>query len=212
MLYDMESGYRVFFLLILVVLMLAGAAGCLSVVSGPAPSSSQPASVQPSPAPGTGATIADLALQASDLPSDYLLRDRTAIGYGGISQLDHDLGWRQGYQVSFYRLDKKYDDMTDIIQLISTYAPENINAVYRIKRDALVPAGYNASGYQVPFPIIGDQSVAWRETAGSPQDNITSYSVIFVKNNVFEQITMEGTTTDYEVLKTIAQVAASRIP
>ena len=133
------------------------------------------------------------------------------VGYGGISQLDDDLGWRQGYQVSFYRLDRKHDDMTDIIQLISTYSPENINAVYRLKRDALVPAGYNASSYQVPFPIIGDQSVAWRETAGSPQDNITSYSVIFVKNNVFEQITMKGTTTDYEKLKTIAQVAATRV-
>ena len=212
MLYDMESGYRVFFLLILVVLMLAGAAGCLSVVSGPVPSSSQPASILPSPAPGTGATIADLALQASDLPSDYLLRDRTVIGYGGISQLDHDLGWQQGYRVSFYRLDKKHDEMTTISQQIGIYSPDNINAVYRLTENAIVPSGYNASSYQIPFPVIGDRSVAWRETAGSPQDNITSYSVIFVKNNVLERITMEGTTTDYEELQTIALDAAARIP
>jgi hypothetical protein len=211
MLYDMESGYRVVFLLILVVLMLTGAAGCLSSVSGPVPSSSQPASLQPSPAPATGVTIADLALQASDLPSDYLLRDRTVIGYGGISQLDHDLGWQQGYRVSFYRLDKKHDEMTAISQQISIYPPDNINAVYRLTRDAIVPSGYNASGYQIPFPVIGDQSVAWRETADRPKDNITSYSVIFVKNNVVEQITLEGTTTDYELLKTIAQDAAARI-
>ena len=55
------------------------------------------------------------------------------IGYGGISQLDQDLGWQQGYQVSFYRLDKKHDDMTTISQPISTYTPDNINAVYRVK-------------------------------------------------------------------------------
>ena len=44
-----------------------------------------------------------------------------------------------------------------------------------------------------------------------PNGDITSYSVIFVKKNVFEQMHMEGTTTDYEVLKTIAQTAAGRI-
>jgi len=211
MLYGMEYGYRGFFLMILCALVLSGSAGCLSGVFGPAPSPGQPATVPPSLTPGTNATIADLALQSSDLPSDYILRDRSMVGYGGISQLDHDLGWQQGYQVSYYRLDKKHNDMTDVSQLISTYTPDNINAVYRIKRDALIPAGYNAGGYQVPFPIIGDQSVAWRETAGSSQDDIISYSVIFVKNNVFEQITMEGTTTDYEMLKTIAQTAAGRI-
>ena len=84
------------------------------------------------------------------------------VGYGGISQLDHDLGWRQGYQVSFYRLDRKHDDMTDIIQLISTY-PENINAVYRLKQETLIPDGYNASGFQIPSPII--RTRAWHGRA-----------------------------------------------
>jgi len=208
----MESGYQVFFLLILCVMVMAGSAGCISVVTGPAPPSGQPISVQPSPAPGTGATIADLALQASDLPSDYILRDRSVIGYGGISQLDHDLDWQQGYRTSFYRLDKKHDDMTTISQQISIYPPDNINAVYRLTGNAIVPSGYNASGYQIPFPTIGDQSVAWRETADSPQDTITSYNVIFVKNTVLERITLEGTTTDYELFRTIAQDAATRIP
>jgi hypothetical protein len=209
--YGMEYGYRVFFILALCTIVSAGSAGCLSSVFGPAPSYNQPAAVVPSPttAPSTG--ISDLALQPTDLPSDYILLDRSLIAYGGISQLDRDLGWRQGYQVSFYRLDKKHDDMTDVSQQISMYTPENINEVFRIKRDALMPAGDNTSGYQIPFPIIGDQSVAWRDSVVGPNGDITSYSVIFVKKNVFEQMHMEGTTTDYEVLKTIAQTAAGRI-
>jgi len=207
----MECGYRALFLMILCIVVSAGSAGCLSGVFGPAPSYNQPAAVTPSPAITASPSIDSLALQPADLPSDYILRDRSLVAYGGISQLDRDLGWRQGYEVSYYRLDKKHDDRTDVSQLISTYTPENLNEVYRIKRDALVPAGYNTTGYQVPFPIIGDQSIAWKETTGSPQGDITSYSVIFVKNNVFEQISMEGTTTDYEVLKSLAQLAAAKI-
>jgi hypothetical protein len=158
-----------------------------------------------------GTAISDRALQLADIPPGYILRDRSVVAYGGISQLDRDLGWRQGYQVSFYRLDKKHDDLTDLSQVISIYPTENMNEVFRIQRDALMPAGYNASGYQVPFPIIGDQSVAWKESTGNPPGNVTSYTVIFVKNNVFEQIRMAGTTTDYEVLKNITQLAAGRI-
>lgn len=207
----MEYRYRVFFLLILVVLVSAGSAGCLSSVFGPAPTYNQPATATPSQTPAANATIDEMALQPADLPSDYILRDRSLVAYGGISQLDRDLGWRQGYEVSYYRMDKKHDDMTNVIQQISTYTQENINEVYRIKRDALVPAGYNTSGYQVPFPVIGDQSLAWKESTGNSPGDITAYSVIFVKSNVFEQISMKGTTTDYEVLKTLAQAAAGRI-
>jgi hypothetical protein len=211
MVYDMEHGYRVCILLVLCMLSAAGSAGCLSGVFGPAPSYHQSATPAPSQPPAASATIADEALQPADLPSDYILRDRSMVAYGEVSQLDRDLGWRQGYEISYYRLDKKHDDMTDISQLISTYTPENINEVYRIKHDALVPGGDNASGYQVPFPIIGDQSSAWKHSAGSSPGDITTYSVIFVKNNIYEQITMAGTTTDYEVLKTLAQAAAGRI-
>jgi hypothetical protein len=211
MVYDMEYKYRVFSFLILGVLVSAGSAGCLSGVFGPAPAYNQPVTATPSQTAAANATISDMALQPADLPPDYILQDRSLAAYGGISQIDRGLGWQQGYEVSYYRMDKKHDDMTDIIQQISTYEPANINLVYRIKHDALLPAGDNASGYQIPFPITGDQSAAWRTTTGSQTGSITSYNLIFVKNNVFEQITMEGTTTDSELLKAIGQAAAARI-
>jgi hypothetical protein len=207
----MEYRSPVFFILALCVFVSAGSAGCLSGAFGPGPSLPPPATVTPFQTTGPGTAIADLALQVSDLPSGFILRDRSAVGYSGISQLDRGLGWQQGYQVSFYHLDRSHGDMTDISQMISTYDPGHINLVYRLRHDALLPAGNNASSYQIPFPIIGDQSAAWRETTGSLPGDITSYNVIFVKNNVFEQITMDGTATDYEMLKTLAQEAAVRI-
>ena len=42
----------------------------------------------------------DMALQPSDLPSDYILQDRSVMAVPEVSQLARELGWRQGY----YRL------------------------------------------------------------------------------------------------------------
>ena len=77
MLYDMESGYRVFFLLILCVLVLAGCCRVPLRRLRPAPSSANRLRSSHHQPCGTGATIADMALQAADLPSDYILRDRS---------------------------------------------------------------------------------------------------------------------------------------
>jgi hypothetical protein len=41
--------------------------------------------------------------------------------------------------------------------------------------------------------------------------NFAVYTVIFKKKNVFEIITMEGTTTDYETLKDVVRKAADKI-
>ena len=209
--YDMEYGIHRSFLLILCVLVSAGSAGCLATVFGPAPLHTPAVTITPVQTAAATTSISSLALGASDLPSDYILRDRSRIAYDETGQVDRELGWRQGYQVSYYRMDRRHDDMTDIDQEIGIYSQDTINAVFRLKLDERVPATYNVSGYQVPFPIIGDQSVAWKVNSIRPQGNITSYSVIFTKDEVFEQITMKGTTTDYEALKTLAQTAAERI-
>jgi len=154
---------------------------------------------------------ADMALQLPDLPSDYILRDRTAIAYAGISPVFRDLGWRQGYQVSYYRMNKDVDDITTIIQEINLYPLDNVKEVYSLEKEALLPPDDNATDYQVPFPLQGDRSVAWRETRSGDHGTIVTYTVIFTKKNVYEKISMTGTTTDYETLKDIAQKAVSKI-
>jgi hypothetical protein len=212
MVYGMERRYRSHFILAFMAGLALLAAGCISEFAGPAPATTPAAAATTGTVNlTTNPSIADQVLRLDDLPSDYLLRDRTVIAYAGTGQLARDLGWLQGYRVSFYRLEKKKDDMTEITEEINVYPAENLNMAYLLDKEALVPGKNNESGYQVPFPVIGNQSIAWRETSGSDEGRIVTYSVLFTKKNVLVLLSMRGTTTDYELLKTVAQDAADRI-
>jgi hypothetical protein len=133
------------------------------------------------------------------------------MAYSEVSQLTRDLGWRQGYRVAFYRMNREKDDMTGIRQSISVYPPENMDKVYAIETEGIISGENGTMRYEIPFPAIGDQSIAFRETqVGDPLD-FAVYTIIFTKKNVFETITMGGTTTDYETLKDIVRKAADKI-
>jgi hypothetical protein len=209
----MECGYRSYVLLAILTVMCAGSAGCLSSLFGQAPhyNTTTPVATPAMESPVATLPVADMALQLSDMPSDYILRDRTAIAYAGVSQVFRDLGWRHGYLVSYYRMDKDVDDITGIIQEINVYPLDNVKEVYTLQKEALLPPEDNATDYQVPFPIQGDRSIAWRETRSGDHGTIVTYTVIFTKKNVYEKISMTGTTTDYETLKDIAQKAVAGI-
>jgi hypothetical protein len=213
----MERGYRSFILLACLACACACTltAGCLSGVFGspPHPATTVPVTtVAPTPeSPVATLPAGEMALQLAEMPSGYVLRDRTAIAYAGIDPVFRDLGWRQGYRVLFYRLDKDVDDMTSIAQEIQIYPLETVNQVYSLEKDALLPPEDDATDYQVPFPQQGDRSVAWREIGTGDYGTLVTYTVIFTKKNVYEKISMTGTTTDYEALKEIAQEAAAKI-
>jgi hypothetical protein len=210
-LYDMQKWYGS---LILVLIFLACSSGCLS------PSSEKPAAI-PEPIPtllptpeSKTSTIppSDMALQLADIPSDYILKDRSVMVSPEVTELTRDLGWRQGYFVSFYRINKEKDDQTGIRQSINIFPIENMNKVFSIeKEDMKSRADGSGTIYEIPFPTTGDTSIAFRETNANNPYNIALYSVLFTKKNVYEKITMSGTSTDYEVLKDIAQKAAAKI-
>jgi hypothetical protein len=63
----------------------------------------------------------------------------------------------------------------------------------------------------VPFPVTGERSIAWREVRTVGTIPVVTYSVIFTKKNVYEKISMTGTSTDYELLRELAMTAAGRI-
>ena len=201
-----------FIALILVVQLAICSAGCLS----PAPASPPAQALQPpttlSPE-STSATVTsgDMALQLADVPSDYLLKDRTVIAYSEVSPLIRDLGWRQGYTVTFYRMNREKDDVTGIRQSISVFPPENIGKVYDIETEGILSGENDSTRYEIPFPAIGDKSIAFRETRIGDSLDLAVYTIIFSKKNVFETITMGGTTTDYETLKDVVRKAADRI-
>ena len=159
---------------------------------------------------GTVSTIPpdEMALQLTDLPSDYFIKDRSATSYEEQPTLNRDLGWRQGYTSEFYRMNIDTADLTVITQTIGVYPLENMNTVFSVEKDDLLPPVNGIKRYEIPFPAIGTKSLAVRET---DPDDVVTYTIIFISKNVAEKITMTGTTTDYEALKNIVKIAEARI-
>ena len=211
MVYDMQKWYGS---IILALIFLACSSGCLS------PPFEKPAAV-PEPIPALLPTPESktstippsaMALQLADIPSDYILKDRSVMVFPEVTQLTRDLGWRQGYFVSFYRINKEKDDQTGIRQSINIFPVENMNKIFSIEKEEMKSrAAGSGTIYEIPFPATGDISIAFRETSTNDPYNLAVYSVLFTKKNVYEKITMTGTSTDYEVLKAIAQRAAEKI-
>jgi len=197
----------------LILIVCAGSAGCLSGVFGEPPA--KPAltiTITPAPESRTGSLTPDmLALQPEDLPVDYSIRDRTVILASDISPVLQDIGWLQGYTVSYYRLNRDTDDRTGIRQSISIYPVTRMNTVFEVEKENLLSGG-NASirKDEFPFPNTGDATFAVRQIS-TGNDPVVTYTVIFIKKNVFEKISMGGTATDYEILKNITAVAAGKI-
>jgi len=203
MLYGMEHSWAA-----LVLVTLICSAGCLDTPAG------EPPKTNPTPvltAVTTAETLrvpeqsSDMALQPSDLPSDYTLQDRTVIALPEVSQLARELGWRQGYYVSFYRRNGNNEIITRIWQSVNIFSSENINGVFLLEKENLKEQQLTpGTRYEIPFPAIGERSIAFRETNPLDPERPVSYTVIFTKNNVYEKITMAGTNTDYETLKRLA--------
>lgn len=193
--------------------LLVLSAGCLTGSAPPVPGPTpEPVVVTLTPeSPVITVPPADMALQKDDLPSDYRLKDRTVTSYAGVGQILRDLGWQQGYRASFYRIDTDTGDSTSIVQEIEVYPLKTVKDAYSLRKETLLPADDSRTDYQVPFPQTGDRSIAWREVRSTQNVPVVTYTVIFAKKNVYEKISMTGTSTDYELLKTLAATAASRI-
>jgi hypothetical protein len=209
--YDMQKRYV---LVVLVLIFFVCSAGCSSSLPAQPTPTPTPTQVVPSTPESRTATVppSDMALQLSDMNSDYIIKDRSVMISPEVTQLTHDLGWRQGYFVLFYRLNKDKDDQTFIRQSINIFPLENMNKVFSIEKEDM-KSGSNGSStfYEIPFPTIGDMSIAFRGSLTNDPYDFVVYTVLFTKKNVYEKITMTGTTTDYETLKDITQKAAEKI-
>ncbi|HEX3002288.1 MAG TPA: hypothetical protein VHN82_07985 [Methanoregula sp.] len=188
-------------------------AGCVAEVSAPPAVQTliTPVHTSTPESPVATAPLSDLALQKEDLPPDYHLKDRTVTSYAGAGQVFRDLGWQQGYQVTYYRMDTDLNDITMITQEIAVYPLKTVRDAYSLKKEKLLPEEDSRTDYQVPFPQTGDRSIAWREVTTSGLVPVVTYTVIFTKKNVYEKIAITGTSTDYELLKALATTAAGKI-
>jgi len=189
-------------------------AGCSFFDWGSSPT--QPSSLPlPLPTPENKLSTIELsamALQLSDLPDGYSIRERSDVSYAEVSPMARDEGWKKGYYVSFYRMNVKNYDITGITQQISSYPLNRMTLIYdEVKNNLITRADASVSVTELPFPKTGDRTIALRSMDPNDQYGIITYTVIFTKKDVLEQIEMRGTTTDYEVLKDSAQKAASKI-
>ncbi|HNX17123.1 MAG TPA: hypothetical protein PKM50_02210 [Methanoregula sp.] len=192
-------------------------AGCLSAIfPEPVP---EPVVVtpEPTPLPTTESPVATvpvsrMALQPTDIPSDYILKSRSDITYLEMDPVDHDLGWKAGYSVSYYRMNEEKYDMTGLRQVIQIYTLANMKKIYDIQKDTIESQTYETTAfYELPCPKIGDRTFAYRITDKINPLSLSTYTIIFTKKDVYEELTMGGTTTDYETLKGLAKTAADKI-
>jgi len=160
-----------------------------------------------------------MALQLSDLPAGYIVRERADIPYSDASSFAREQGWQKGYQASFYRMDADKYDVTSITQRIGVYYIGNVNLIDshmqmvfdEAESDLLALANDTVTVTELPFPQIGSDSTAYRISDANNTYGIMRYVVIFTKGNVIEAIEMKGTTTDFEELKGITATAAGKI-
>jgi hypothetical protein len=204
------------FAIVIVILLFIGSAGCLS--SSPvAQTTSEPTptiTATPTPVgPVSRIGISGMALQLADIPSDYILKDRSDVPYSKTTQLSRDLGWREGYSVTFYRLNPEKFDMTGLRQTITLYPIQNMNRVFDMAKEEIVSPVNGETGtiFELPLTRIGDQSIAYKRENTSIPNSLPVYTILFVKKDVFETLQMGGTTTDYETLKELARIAVDKI-
>lgn len=210
MVYGMDHS-RAAKIMVIVLLFTAGCSDSLTGTTVQRTETTVPAAV-PRDTVAAPEQSSDMALHPEDLPSDYILQDRTVMALPEVSQLARELGWRQGYFVSFYRKNINTNDITRIRQSISIFSSESIDGVFLLEKEDLKNQQLSpGSRYEIPFPAVGKRSIAFRDTNPVDPERPVTYTVIFIKKNVFEKITMSGTNTDYETLKRLVLRAEALI-
>jgi hypothetical protein len=200
--------------LILLILLSCGSAGCISSIFGePTLYHQSVPPVQPRPESATvSVALSEIGLQIQDLPLDYILKERSVVAYEDIPPLARELGWRRGYGMTFFHLNKESYDLSGIVQLVSIYPLENMKTIYSLEKDDLLSRANSTTNIrEIPFPVIGDRSAAFRITNTKDRYNTEIYTVIFTKKNVYEKLTFTGSTADYEFFREVAEKAADRI-
>jgi hypothetical protein len=210
----MHAGSGILCAIIAAVLV---SSGCLSAIfPNPAlPIPTQTPAPVPAPtteSPVTTVPVSQMALQPSDMPSDYILKDRSDLTYLEMSQMSHYLGWRAGYTVTYYRVNQEKYDLTELRQVIDLYPLANMNKVFDIEKEDITSKENSTTDiYELPCPNMGERTFAYREADTQSPLSITTYSIVFTNKDVYEELTMSGTTTDFEMLKELSQAAADKI-
>jgi hypothetical protein len=186
------------------VILCAAIAGCASQTP-PVPA------VTPSATQQQLSTIEPLQmmLQPSDLPANFTLVETYERSASNVSDWGTVHGWKKGYGI-YYETGGR--DVRGLEQTISVYPVGNIslvlpNTVQQVNEWAAEEG--NMTVEELPVPGVGDASRALKVSVTG--DPIPVYIIAFVKYDVFEQLSINGTASDYDTLRQAAGTAAAKI-
>lgn len=145
--------------------------------------------------------VSELVLDLSDLPEDYKIIVKGPRTKSDIVESGLNLGWKEGYRITFAIREGTIFDVTTISQAVSRYPIENISFVFDIS--------YEEEGYiveELPNPNIGDESIALKLT--EEDFDIGTYSIQFIKKDIYISFRTRG---NYELIEELAKKAESKI-
>jgi hypothetical protein len=211
----------------LVILILAVAvvfaAGCTQKTSPALPVT---------PVPETTPNLSDLAIMSSDIPACFVLTEKQVKSSADVGELAKDLGWQEGYGVS-YTCPAKGTEPTVILHSLATYPAANMPGIATMVDEQDRSAGYLYE--DLSFPDQGITMRGFYRKAGSVQvsgiltdanllngrnesaetDAVAKSSVaeiIFYRGTTFEVLRMTGPGTNATLLKELALKSAAKIP
>ena len=178
----------------------------LSSTTTTQPTQSQLSTIDPS----------DMALTLSDVPAGFTIKDGTVLVASDMETSAIEAGWEKGYSVEFDRsnngLRTGIPDVELLQQSINVYPIANLNQVMtNAGNEELQKANATVTVTQLPDPGIGDSSQAFRVEMKVAGIQVTQFYISFIKKDVHENLYMGGTSADYETLKNLANVSASKI-
>jgi len=181
------------------IVFCAGIAGCTNTAPAQPATGQKLSTIEP----------AKMALQVSDLPANYTLTEEFERNTSSVREWALEKGWKKGYGVFF---ETRGPDARGIEQSISVYPAENITLIVpdtvSLYKNWSVD-DRNVTVEDLPSPGIGDASSALKVTFAS--EPVDYYIIAMVKYDVYEELSTNGTASDYEVLKAVAGKAADKI-
>jgi hypothetical protein len=216
--------------LLFAILILAGVAvftaGCTQATGLVLPAT---------PVPGTLSPLPGLVLGPADLPACFSLAEQHVRSYGDVGTLARDLGWQDGYLVT-YTCPAEGSDSTVITQSLAVYPSENMPGIASMvdRQDRI---DTNHTYENLTFPARGlsaDLRGFYGKSVGAqdsgivpgtpglnggrdvPETNGVSVNdvaeIIIYRGTVFEVLKMTGPGTNVTLLKGLAGKASAKMP
>jgi hypothetical protein len=130
----------------------------------------------------------EMALQLSDLPEGYIKKSSEQ---GETS-----------YNVEFIKGSSTFDYVRISQGITVTHNPDLDKSMNFLREDFR-----KKNSTELSNPNIGDSSIAARKHLSTGE----SFGIFFIKKDVVEFLSSDGSQTDYELLKTLAKKAADKI-